>query len=76
MSRGWQEHRLEVDGRWQATGQLRDAGQWPPPGKPKVLELAYVTGYDTERKHRIFHLVEKVESVVPGTLAWAQFTSL
>lgn len=73
MSRGWEEHRLEIDGRWQATGQLRDPGMWPPPDMPKVLELAYVTGYDTLGQHRIFHLVEKIETIKAGVLAWAQF---
>lgn len=76
MAKGWEQHRLEKDGRWQATGQLRDPGQWPPPDMPKKLELAYTSGYDTLGFHRVFHLVEKVDAITPGTLAWAQFTRL
>jgi hypothetical protein len=75
VSRGWQEMRLEPDGRWTETGQLHDQfplGRPVPAGAPP-RPFHSVQGIDTTNTVRTLFVEGAARELPVHTLGWAQF---
>ena len=87
MAKGWKEYRLDSDGRWMPTGQLRDAFPYGEngivvPGAPAPRTFYRVDGIDsTDGRVKVIFVAGDAPPGDPPqpplhTFGWSSFTSV